>query len=329
MDSLEARPISGTEGAVNPFFSPDGQWLGFFASGKLKKVSVTGGASLTLGNAAYTFGASWGSQGMIAFAPTTSGVLQQVQDAGGTPQALTRVEKGENSQRWPEFLPGGKAVLFAASATLSSWPNARVVVQSVASGQRRDLFQGATQPRYAPSGHLVYAQGGSLMAVPFDPQRLAVTGTAVPVVEGVLQSPVTGAAQYSFSSTGSLVYVPGGVQATQLTLVWVSRNGAEQPAAAPARAYQYPRLSPDGQRAAVGITEQETQVWLYDLSRETPTRLTFEGNLNTSPTWTPDGKRIVYQSNKEGPLNLFWQLADGGGGLERLTTSDYLQSPLS
>jgi Tol biopolymer transport system component len=149
------------------------------------------------------------------------------------------------------------------------------------------------------------------------------------VVEGVLQSPVTGAAQYSFSSTGSLVYVPGGVQATQLRLVWVSRNGAEQPAATPARAYQYPRLSPDGQRVAVGITEQETQVWLYDLSRETPTRLTFEGNLNTTPTWTPDGKRIVYQSNKEGPLNLFWQLADGGGGLERLTTSDYLQAPMS
>jgi serine/threonine protein kinase/Tol biopolymer transport system component len=329
MDSLEAKPIPDTGSAVNPFFSPDGQWLGFFASGKLKKISVSGGASLTLGNAAYTFGASWGSQGMIAFAPTTSGALQQVPDAGGTPQALTRVEKGENSQRWPEFMPGGKAVLFAGSTTLASWSNAQVAVQSLASGERRNLFQGATQPRYAPSGHLVYAQGGSLMAVPFDPQRLAATGAAVTVVEGVLQSPVTGAAQYSFSSTGSLVYVPGGVQATQLRLVWVGRNGAEQPVAAPVRAYQYPRLSPDGRRVAVGISDQDTQVWLYDFSRETPTRLTFEGDTNTTPTWTPDGKRIVFQSNKDGPMNLFWQLADGSGGLERLTTSDNLQAPLS
>ena len=244
MDSLEAKPIPGTEGAVNPFFSPDGQWLGFFAGGKLKKVSVSGGAALTLGDAAIPRGASWGSQGMIAFAPTTVSALQQVPDAGGAPQPLTRLEKGEISHRWPEFLPGGKAVLFAAGPTAANWTNAQVAVQSVGTGERRNLIQGGTQPRYAPSGHLVYAQGGSLMAVPFDPQRLAVTGAAVPVVEGVLQSPVTGAAQYSFSATGSLVYVPGGVQAAQRRLVWVSRNGAEQPLAAPAHAYRGPAAFP-------------------------------------------------------------------------------------
>ena len=135
------------------------------------------------------------------------------------------------------------------------------------------------------------------MAVPFDPQRLAVTGAAVPVVEGVLQSTSTGAAQYSFSATGSLVYVPGGVQATQRRLVWVSRNGAEQPLAAPAHAYQFPRLSPDGRRVAVGIAEQqETQIWLYDLSRETLTRLTFEGNANADAVldtgWQADSVSI-------------------------------------
>ena len=167
------------------------------------------------------------------------------------------------------------------------------------------------------------------MAVPFDPQRLTVTGAAVPVVEGVLQSASTGAAQYSLSATGSLVYVPGGVQAAQRRLVWVSRNGAEQPLAAPAHAYRFPRLSPDGRRVAVAIAEQETQVWLYDLSRETLTRLTFEGNANRNPAWTPDGKRIAFQSNKEGPPNIFWQLADGSGGLERLTTSEYIQAPIS
>ena len=129
------------------------------------------------------------------------------------------------------------------------------------------------------------------MAVPFDPERLTVTGAAVSVVEGVLQSIVSGAAQYSFSVTGSLVYVPGGVQSTQLRLVWVSRNGAEQALAAPAHAYWTPRLSPDGRRVAVGIVEQEAQTWLYDLARDTLTRFTFEGSNNLSPVWTPDGKR--------------------------------------
>ena len=235
MDSLEAKSIPGTEGAVNPFFSPDGQWLGFFSSGKLKKVSVSGGAALTLGDAANPHGASWGSQEMIAFAPTAISVLQKVSDAGGTPQPLTRREKGELSHRWPEFLPGGKAVLFAASAINTNWTNAQVAVQSVGTDERRNLILGGMYPRYAPSGHLVYAQGGSLMAVRFDPKRLTATGAAVPVVEGVLQSIGNGHAQYRFSATGSLVYVPGSVQSAQRRLVWVSRNGAEQPLAVPAR----------------------------------------------------------------------------------------------
>src|SRR6267378_2783876 len=234
MDGLETKPIPGTEGALIPFFSPDGQWVGFFAGGTLKKVSVSGGATVTLGNAAYGYGASWGSQGMMAFAPSGVSVVQQVPDAGGTPQPLTRFEKGDVIHRWPEFLPGGKAVLFAASATTANWINAKVVVQLVGTGGRRNLIQGGTQPRYAPSGHLVYAQGGSLEAVPFDPQRLTVTGGVVPVMDGVLQSPTTGAAQYSFSATGSLVYVPGGIRSAQNRLVWVSRSGAEQPLAATA-----------------------------------------------------------------------------------------------
>ena len=329
MDSLESKPISGTDGAVNPFFSPDGQWLGFFASGKLKKVSVSGGSALTLGDARNPRGASWGAHGIIAFAPTAASILQQVSDAGGTPQPLTRLEKGDNSHRWPEFLNGGKAVLFAAGTSAANWSNAQVVIQSVGTGERRNLIQAGMYPRYAPSGHILYAQGGSLIAVPFDPQRLAITGAAVPVVEGVLQSTGNGAAQYSFSSTGSLIYVPGGVQATQLRLVWISRNGAEQSLTAPARAYQIPRLSPDGRRVAVDIQEQEMQVWLYDLSREALARLTFEGNSNQPPAWTPDGKRIAFGSNKEGPASLFWQLADGSGGLERLATSEYTQFPQS
>ena len=325
MDSPEAKPIPGTEGSANPFFSPDGQWVGFFALSKLKRVSVSGGAAVILADAPSPQGASWGSQGMIAFGSERAAVLQQVSDAGGTPQALTHLEKGENDHDWPEFLPGDKTVLFAAS--VNDRANAQVAIQSLGTGTRRNLIQGATHPHYAPSGQLVYAQGGNLMAMPFDLQRLAVTGAAVPVVEGVLQSTSSGAAQYSFSATGSLVYVAGAVQATeQLRPVWVSRNGAEQPLPTPVQEYQFPRLSPDGRRLALTISDQ---IWMYDLSRETLSRFTFEGDENNAPLWTPDGKRIAFLSGKEGTGNIFWQLADGSGGLERLTTSEYFQGPTS
>lgn len=321
MASPDARPIPGTEGATDPFFSPDGQWLGFFTGGKLKKVSVSGGASMTLGDASAPQGASWGSQGIIAFGSEGPAVLMQVSDAGGTPKALTHLDKGETDHDWPEFLPGDKTMLFAASG--DDRANGQIAIQSLATGARRNLIQGATHPHYASSGQLVYAQGGSLMAVPFDLQRLALTGAAVPVVEGVLQSTSSGGAQYSFSATGSLAYVAGAVQATTGgRLVWVSRNGIEQPLPAPLREYAIPRLSPEGRRLAVLI---EDQVWLYDLSRETLSRFTFEGAENRAPVWTPDGKRIAFRSTKEGPSNIFWQLADGSGGLERLTTSEHDQ----
>jgi serine/threonine-protein kinase len=330
LDSLYAKPILGTEGAVEPFFSPDGQWVGFFAGGKLMKVSVSGGAALTLGDAVNSRGASWGSLGTIVFAPAADVTpLRQVQELGGAPHPMTHFEKGEVSHRWPEFLPGGKAILFAAGDNTNYFTNAQVAVQTVASGERRNLGQGGTHPHYALSGHLIYAQGGSLMAVPFDPQRLTVSGAAVPVVEGVLQSISSGAAQYSISGTGSLAYVSGGVQSTQSTLVWVSRNGVEQPVAAPVRAYLGPRISPEGRRVAVAILEQEAQVWQYDLSRETLTPFTFEGDNNVAPDWTPDGKRITFISNRDGPQNIYWQLADGSGGLERLTTSQYTQVPMA
>jgi serine/threonine-protein kinase len=327
MDSLEAKPIPGTDGAVNPFFSPDRQWVGFFADGKLKKASMSGGAVLSIGEAASPNGASWGSQGTIAFAPTNVSSIQQMPDTGSTAMPLSIFNNQENSHRWPEFLPDGKTVLFAAGLTAGNWTSAQVTVQPSGTGARRNLVPG-TAPRFAPPGHLVYAQVGNLMAVPFDPQRLALTGAAVPVVEGVLQSASNGYAQYSLSNTGSLVYVPGGLQSNQSKLVWVNRNGTEQPLSAPEHNYVYPRLSPNGRRMTVAIAEdQGSQVWLYDL-QETLTRLTFVGLANNVPIWTPDGKRIAFLSNKEGQ-NVFWQLADGSGGLEQLTTNDFLHAALS
>ena len=242
---------------------------------------------------------------------------------------MTRFDKGEPTHRWPEFLPGGRAVLFTAGRSGITFSNAQIAAQTVGSGERTDLVQGASNARYALSGHLVYAQAGNLMAVPFDSQRLKVTGAAAPVAEDVLQSPTTGAAQYSISATGSLVYVPGSIQGTQSRLVWVSRNGTEQVLAAPPHSYLFPHLSPDGRRVAVSIIEQESQTWLYDLSRETLSRFTFEGSQNYNSVWTPDGKRVAFESNNSGVPNIFWQLADGSGGLERLTTSPYINAPVS
>jgi eukaryotic-like serine/threonine-protein kinase len=328
MDSLEARPITGTEGGVNPFFSPDGQWLGFFSGQKLKKVPVSGGSAQTLNDAVLLHGASWNSKEIIAFKRQGASALQQMPAGGGTPQPLTRIEKGE-TQRWPDFLPGGVAVLSVAPTSGFDWANTQILVQSIGTGERRNLIRGGTQPRYAASEHLIYAQDGTLMVVPFDPRRLTLAGAPAPMVEGVLQSNTTGSSQYSISATGSLVYVRGDIQSAQRHLVWVARNGAEQTIAAPARTYLFPRLSPDGARVAVGISEHETHLWLYDLARETLTRLTFEGTVNHNPTWSPDGKRIAFNSDKEGTFNIYLRLADGSGGLERLTSSPNSNVPMS
>jgi eukaryotic-like serine/threonine-protein kinase len=329
LDSLVATPVPGTEDAVNPFFSRDGQWLGFFAGQNLNKFPLNGGPARTVCAAGNPRGGSWGSQGLVAFAPTGVGGLQRVSDQGGAPQLLTHIEKGEVAHRWPEFLPDGSALFFVVGTTASNWANARIAVQSIENGERRNLIQGATQPRYATSGYLLYVQGRSLMAVPFDPQSLTATGAAVPLVDGILQFPSSGAAQYSVSDTGTLVYVPGGAQSAQRRMVWVARDGAEKLLAAPPHAYRGPRISPDGKRVAVSIEEQETQIWLYDLARESLTRMTFDGNSNINAIWTPDGKKVTFASNKEGPVNIFWERADGSGGLERLTSSEYLHSPMS
>ena len=329
LDRLEAKPIPGTEGATDPFFSPDSQWIGFFAGAKLKKISVNGGAALTLGDAASPNGGSWDSHGIIAFVPGNVSVLQQMSDAGSAQTPLSHLDKGENSQRWPAFLPNGKAVLFTAASTAGNWINAQVAIITLGSGERRNLIKAATQPSYALSGHLVYAQGGSLMAVPFDSQRLAITGTPVPVVDGVLQSAGSGVAQYSLSSSGSLVYVPGELQSNQYKLVWVNRSGVEQTLPTPARAYVYPRLSPDGKHLAIAINDDRgAQIWLNDLG-ESLTRVTFGSDVNSVPVWTPDGKRIAFTSNREGQQNIFWQLADGSGGVDRLTRGDNIQAALS
>jgi len=321
MDALEARPIPGTEGAGSPFFSPDGQWIGFFTvGGSLKKVSASGGATLTLFSAPGARGGAWGPNDTIVFAPTPTVGLSQVSAAGGAPQPFTKLSAGETGHRWPQFLPDGKSILFTAM-TVGPADDANIAVQQLDSSESKVLIRGGTYARYAPSGHLVYYRAGTLMAVPFDLARLEIQGTPAPVLEGVQSSPGNAdVGQFSFSTPGTLVYVPGGPQSSALSLVMVDRHGAGQPLSAPAQAYDNAKLSPDGRRAALGLGGS---IWIYDLARDTLTRLTFEGQ-SVGPLWTPDSKRIAYRSARPGKAqNIFWKPADGSGPEERLTTSEY------
>ncbi len=329
MSNLESRPIVGTEGATNPFFSPNSQWVGFFAAGKLKKISMKGGAPVTICDAPSLWGgASWGANDTIIYAPASTIGLLQVPASGGVPQVLTTLDadKGEISHRWPYFLPGGKAVVFNA-ASGPNWDHWPIVVQSLETGERRVLVEEGTNARYSPTGHLVYVRAGTLMAVPFDLERLEVTGEAIPVLEGV-QLTLEGAAQFGFSSLGSLVYIPGPVGEPQRRLVWLDREGVEELLAAPERNYMHARLSPDGRRIASFIGGDKQDVWVYDIPSQTLTPLTFEGN-NQFPIWSPDGNRITFRATRGGFRNLWWKAADGSGPEEQLTSSDNNQMPNS
>jgi serine/threonine-protein kinase len=326
MGQLEAEFIAGTEDARSPFFSPDGQWLGFFAEGKLKKVSVSGGTPVIVCDVTSPRAtASWGADESIVLQAHTNSGLFQVPAGGGTPQPLTTLdsESGEGSHGSPQVLPGGKAVLFNVRSAAGAFS---IAVQSLETGERRVLLEGAVAARYVPTGHLVYVQGGTLMAVAFDLEQLEVTGDPIPTLQGVMQASGTDdVAHLTFSDTGTLVYVPADSSARAgRTLAWVDRKGAVEPLAAPPREYGRVDLSPDGQRVAV---TSGGEVWIYDIRRETLTRLTFE--RGSMPLWTPDGKRITFQSTRFGLRNLFWKLADGSGAAEQLLASELPHSPMS
>ncbi len=323
MDRADAVPLPGTDGAVVPFFSPDGEWLGFFANGKLKKISTKGGAARVLADVANPQGASWNGH-TIVFASDLS-VLLQVPDDGGAPQAMTRFESGEIAHAFPRFLPDGKSVLFAA-LTASAPPG--IVGQRLDSSDRRNLVSGqdGTMPAYLASGHLIFAQEHRLMATSFEGSRLAGASVAVPVVERVYSA--AGMPQFAVSPSGTLAYVAaaGRTPVIGSRLVWVSRDGREEPLAAPPRYYNQPRLSPDGRRIAVDVVAgEQMQVWLYDISGDSLSPFTFTG-VNRHPVWTPDGTRIAFQSDREGPQQVFWKRADGSGVEERLTRNSATQA---
>ncbi len=325
MDQLEAAPLRGTQAAREPFFSPDGHVLGFWADGQLKTISVTGGAALTLCAADNPYGATWGADGHIVFGQR-AGILRVSAD-GGTPEVLIPMDSDDNERgHGPQMLPDGRTVLFTLRTT-ASWDESQIVTQSLETGERRVLIAGGSDARYVPTGHLVYALGDTLLAVPFDLARLAVTGGPVPVVDGVGRAPgQTGAAHASFSDSGSLVYAVAGVQLDR-SLVWAYRDGREEAIAAEPRGYFYPRISPDGSQVALDVRDKERDIWIWDFARETLSRLTFDPNQDQYPTWTPDGRRVAFGSTRSGPADLFWKAADNTGAVDRLTESANAQNP--
>ena len=336
LDQLDATPLTGFVAAFGPFVSPDGQWVGFFdgaGAAALKKVAITGGPVVTLGRPdGSPRGASWGADGTIIFA--TSNVpsgLQRLGDAGGQPTVVTRPNPtaGEADHVWPEILPGGQAVLFTITATSGRLDQAQVAVLDLRSGTQTVLIRGGSDARYVSSGHLVYAAAGTLRAVAFDLARLAVVGTSVEVLPHV-RTTATGAASVAVAENGTLVYVPGGMATgRRSSLVWVDRRGRETPMPAPPRSYVYPRLSPDGSRLAVSITDRELDVWLWDLVRATLALVTSDPGLDTYPVWAPNGRQLFFSSERTGARNLFAQSADGTGAVTRLTESPHAQFPTS
>jgi serine/threonine-protein kinase len=324
MDSMEARALARTETALSPFFSPDGQWVAFFAGGNLRKVPVAGGAVLTLAPTPNARGGAWGADDTIVFAPTTNASLTKVSAAGGEMQRFSTLKVGEAGHRWPQFLPDGGSVLF----TVDSGGNAddwQIAVQPRGATEHKILVLGGTYGRYVPSGHLVYYRAGTIMAVPFDLDRLELRGTPAPAQEGVMSSPGDGAGQFSFSDRGMLAYIPGRAAQGEFELVWVDRNGRSQNLPTSSRVYSNVRPSPDGQRAAF---ELENDIWIYDLSRGTQSRLTFEG-VNATPLWTPDSQRIAFTSIRGKSSGIYWKLANGTGREEVLSTSAGTQNPSS
>jgi eukaryotic-like serine/threonine-protein kinase len=331
LDQLQASALPGTENVRDPFFSPNGEWIGFFADGKLKKISAHGGAVVTLCDAADDRGGSWSEDGTIVFTRGAGSGLSKISSAGGSPEQLTTLNQAsEHTHRWSQVLPGGKAVLFTANVLLGSFERADIVVYTMPTGQRKTVLHGGFYGRYVPTGHLVYMHENTLFAVPFDAKRLEVTGQAAPILEGVVTNANTGGAQFSFSEAGNLVYVPGRSSAVLGSIYWMERDGKFRPLRESPAGYLNPAFSPDGKRLAMEIFDgKNNDIWVYELGRDTLMRLTFASEASRVPVWTPDGQRITYSSLEKGVANLYWKRADGAGDAQRLTENKNPQRPYS
>jgi Tol biopolymer transport system component len=324
LDQLQATPLAGTDDARGPFFLPDGRWIAFFAGGKLKKVAIAGGAAVTLCDAPAGRGGSWANDGTITLQPDildASASLVRVSSSGGKPELLLRDERG-GRPRFPQVLP---AVLYTK---YNPGGIAELVLQPLPTGERRVVLRGG-YGRYLPSGHVVYIEDATLFAVAFDLQRLALIGGPVPVLEGVAATRTSTAAQFAVSENGTLVYLPGKSANDEPAISWMDPSGKTTTLLAKPTNWGNPQFSPDGRRLAVDIIDGASDVWIYEMGRDTLSRLTFDVGPDNRPVWTPDGRRVVFRSRRDNSSadNLYWQRADGVGDVQRLTESRYSQQP--
>ena len=330
LDQLAATVIPGTEGAVSPFFSPDGQWIGYWSPGEIRKVPLGGGPPVRVLAASQIFGASWGEDGNIVFARGTGGLLE-VPAAGGSPRELTRLnsERGEVSHRLPQVLPGSDAVIFTITHNrFTRWDETEIWLHSRSTGVSKLLITGGADARYLASGHLLYVREGALLAVAFDLKKLDVSDGPVGVVPDVMQAAYvagqpndSGAMQASVSASGTLVYVAGGThQTTEYSVMQLDRAGRGAPLPIPPQDFRTLRLGPGSTRLALATVGRDRGTWVYDFARGAVSHLAGAGRSST-PVWTPDGERITYGGGTKGPNNLHWIRADGGGAAERLFES--------
>jgi eukaryotic-like serine/threonine-protein kinase len=329
-DRLQAVPL--VTGAVSePFFSPDGQWVGFFSlsDGKLKKIPVAGGSAVPICdiNVNYPRGASWGDDDYIvfnAFAEAWTRLLR-VPSAGGTPEPLSTLSEGVVAHRWPQVLPGAKAVLFAAFGTQGGIDASNIVAQRLPDGPSKVVLRGAHYARYLRTGHLLYAEGATLFAVPFDVNRLEVTGQPAAVVHGVMGFKMSGASSFDVSETGTLAYVAGQAISTEVPLLWMGRDGTTTPMRASPLDWRAPRFSPDGRRLAFHLDDgRQLDIYTYEWARDAITRLTFDPAVHSNPVWSPDSRTIVFSSTPSAKqlANLYWLPVDRPGEPHRLTESN-------
>jgi hypothetical protein len=332
-DRPEVVPLH-VGGGSDLFFSPDGQWVGFFRDRKIRKVKVTGGPDIEMCDAPMWGGrgASWGDDGLIVLGLGQGEGLWRLPAGGGVPSPLTTLDasRRELTHRWPQVLPGSNVVIFTSHTFLGRYDEATIEAVDVATGTRKTLHRGGYFGRYVPSGHLVFVRHNVLFAAPMDLDRLELTGPPVPVIEAVLGDEELGRMQLSFANTGAALALTGHWEPPRTVPAWRERDGRVTRLPVPPGDYADPRLSPDARR--VLFTERQgvtRQIIVCEQGRDTPLRLV-SSSIDMSPVWAPDGEHIAFNSDRDrGVFNLYWRRADGAGEVQRLTRSPNLQAPSS
>jgi len=334
LSQRQVTPIAGTENAHSPFFSPAGDWIGFFAEGKVKKVAVDGGAAVPLCDSIQGYGASWGDDGNIVVALHRTSALARVPAAGGTPVPVTKLNPGEVTHRWPQVLPGSQGVLFTSAAqTGAGYDDANIEVISFRTGERKTLLRGGFSPRYlgdsSGTGHLIYLRQTTLFAVPFDLGRLATVGSSVPILEDVSSTTVAGG-DFVFAGSGIFAYHSRTASQEGSRILSVDSSGKTQPLLLPGGHYTTPRFSPDGNRLAFSASNGKgSDIWVKDSNRDTPSKLSFLPGTNVEPLWTPDGKFILFLSLNPAAPGLYSIRSDGSGEAKRLSDGKLGERPYS